>query len=524
MIDPLSLAIGAAALSKAKLLALYGYVSDQTFDAYVDGQPNSLLASDTNDGRSFATPFATLTAAIAAHAGRDNIRIGIKYGSVFRNQKITVASGDDGWSFAPVGDPALGMPQSLGSSQTAVASFTKSGSVYTLSSHTFDPKTLVLVSPAGRATKLYMTSASGGNSAVLPAAEGDWTYFPATHGTYPSQLKFYSALDLTGYQVEIPQGGAADLRNGFWSLANDTSVTGIAFRFWNSSGIACEGLRARVDSCLVDCPANDGVDFMQAAKDYYIIDTTIMYPGQRWAAGNGPGDGISAHTSGTDFATGTIVRCRLIGCLQAGIRNHSGTTTAGYGNYFQDCYQHISLDYNAGGPLIGSHTHDYNVHVATPNAKGAQQFLAGNVPTGSAVPFKVRNCTFYSKSGTTNPTNAMGLAGAAGEMTNCVIKFGGTTTYPFIMASGNSWTITNTSIHGHSAGTVYNPAGGYVSPTLVNVSTADPLLTDPARGDYSLQAGSPAIDAGVNIGLTTDFAGNPVGASPDRGAYERQAA
>lgn len=513
--------IAVTALNRARLLATYGYVAEETFDIYVDGQPNSLLARDTNDGRTFATPFATLTAAVAAGAGRDNIRIGVKYGSIFRNQKITVASGDDGWYFAPVGDPALGTPQSLGSSATAVSAFTKSGSLYTITSHTFDPKTLVLVSPAGRATKLYMTSASAGNSAVDPAAEGDWTWFPATHGTYPNQLKFYSALDLTGYTIEIPQGGGADLRKGFWSLANDTTVKGIAFRFWNSSGVACEGLRATVQGCVIDCPANDGIDIMQAGKDYLIEDNVVLYPGQRWAAGNGPGDGISAHTSGSDFATGIIRRNRLIGCLQAGIRNHSGTMTASYGNFFQDCYQHISLDYNASGPLIGSHTHDYNIHLATPAAKGTQQFLAGNVPTGSAVPFKVRNATMYSKSGTTNPTNAMGLAGAAGEMTNCIIKFGGTMNYPFIMTTGNSWTITSTSVHGHSAGTVYNASGGYSSPTLVNVTTVDPLMTDPARGDYSLQSGSPAIDAGVNIGLTIDYAGNPVGATPDRGALER---
>jgi hypothetical protein len=37
-----------------------------------------------------------------------------------------------------------------------------------------------------------------------------------------------------------------------------------------------------------------------------------------------------------------------------------------------------------------------------------------------------------------------------------------------------------------------------------------------------LQAGSPAIDAGVDVGLTKDFEGNPIVGTPDIGAYEYQ--
>jgi len=51
---------------------------------------------------------------------------------------------------------------------------------------------------------------------------------------------------------------------------------------------------------------------------------------------------------------------------------------------------------------------------------------------------------------------------------------------------------------------------------------ADPLFVDPDNGDFRLQAGSPAIDAGVYVGLTQDFEGNlvPQGLAPDIGAYE----
>jgi len=44
---------------------------------------------------------------------------------------------------------------------------------------------------------------------------------------------------------------------------------------------------------------------------------------------------------------------------------------------------------------------------------------------------------------------------------------------------------------------------------------ADPLFTNPGAGDFTLQAGSPAINAGVDVGLSY------CGTAPDCGAYER---
>jgi hypothetical protein len=52
--------------------------------------------------------------------------------------------------------------------------------------------------------------------------------------------------------------------------------------------------------------------------------------------------------------------------------------------------------------------------------------------------------------------------------------------------------------------------------------TDDPLFVNAVAGNFSLQAGSPAINAGTDVSLTTDYAGNtvPKGALPDIGAYE----
>lgn len=52
----------------------------------------------------------------------------------------------------------------------------------------------------------------------------------------------------------------------------------------------------------------------------------------------------------------------------------------------------------------------------------------------------------------------------------------------------------------------------------------NPMFRDMAHGDFHLKPGSPAIDAGTDLGFKRDFDGNPIpaGAAPDMGAYEFQ--
>jgi uncharacterized repeat protein (TIGR02059 family) len=59
-----------------------------------------------------------------------------------------------------------------------------------------------------------------------------------------------------------------------------------------------------------------------------------------------------------------------------------------------------------------------------------------------------------------------------------------------------------------------------VSSQDANSIAADPLFV--STTDFHLQIGSPAIDAGVDLGLTLDFKGNPIIGLPDIGAFETQ--
>jgi hypothetical protein len=60
---------------------------------------------------------------------------------------------------------------------------------------------------------------------------------------------------------------------------------------------------------------------------------------------------------------------------------------------------------------------------------------------------------------------------------------------------------------------------GAISTGTLNVYE-DPAFVDPVAWDYHLTEGSPAIDAGVYAGVTTDIDGEPRGISPDIGADE----
>ncbi|HHH40574.1 MAG TPA: PKD domain-containing protein [Chloroflexi bacterium] len=112
-----------------------------------------------------------------------------------------------------------------------------------------------------------------------------------------------------------------------------------------------------------------------------------------------------------------------------------------------------------------------------------------------------------------------GTAGYAGQawFTNTIVA--GHTDGPGVwVAAGSAITLEATLWHANDRD-VGGP--GSVVTGTVNLH-ADPQFADPGAEDYHLTYGSPARDAGVEAGVTTDVDGErrPVGAAPDLGADE----
>jgi hypothetical protein len=63
---------------------------------------------------------------------------------------------------------------------------------------------------------------------------------------------------------------------------------------------------------------------------------------------------------------------------------------------------------------------------------------------------------------------------------------------------------------------INNPQNWITSGNL----NVDPMFVDPENGDFRLRAGSPAIGAGINVGLTHDYDGNLYKSNPSIGPFE----
>jgi predicted outer membrane repeat protein len=146
-------------------------------------------------------------------------------------------------------------------------------------------------------------------------------------------------------------------------------------------------------------------------------------------------------------------------------------------------------------------------------------FVRNSAPVGAAISFE-------------SPENIAILHGTIVNPTS--------TTDSAIAVLSGTLNITNTIITNHAiaigntGGTVYedyNLFFGNVTNTLGVTNgghslIGDPRFVDPADGDYHLRLSSPAIDHGVDAGVTTDLDGHPrpIGAGFDIGAYEYQGA
>ena len=145
---------------------------------------------------------------------------------------------------------------------------------------------------------------------------------------------------------------------------------------------------------------------------------------------------------------------------------------------------------------------------------------AGSSPT-------VINC-LLSDNGSSGMAN---INSSNPKVINCTIS--NNTSFGMQNTNSSSLTVSNSIIWGNSVSIVNDSSTPTVTYSVVQDGHAgtgninsDPMFVDPAIGNYRLQDGSPAMDAGDNnvITNTTDLNGNPriISCTVDMGAYESQ--
>jgi len=84
-----------------------------------------------------------------------------------------------------------------------------------------------------------------------------------------------------------------------------------------------------------------------------------------------------------------------------------------------------------------------------------------------------------------------------------------------LCTGGYNCLINDAAVSKSAVGTTYNGSAD-------DLYATDPKFADPANRDFTLRSDSPCIDAGANVGLSRDYAGNavPQGSGVDIGAYE----
>lgn len=347
-------------------------------------------------------------------------------------------------------------------------------------------------------------------------------------------------------------GNKPEIINGYISIENSyTVVENMVSRNSPKNGIArAGGQHVVIRGCEVYNPAKNGIrikglDFFGyediLVEGCYVdgagIDNITVHRDQGLEAGMGyvflNNISVNAGEEGFDFTTGSDIF--LSGNMTEG--NGKGSIVCGHGVENVHITQHFSYNDNTALKLKRSE----NIRVETSIFTGPKDLIKfdDNVSgpgLGSPSNIEVYNCVFWQ----TGSADIMDATISQGPVTFKNNIFGGTQkailnigdnkfetnytfdynlyfapgankNYVFIKADGNLTLDDWASSYGNG---VHSFIG---DPTFINGSGAYNL-----GSDFDLKPSSPAINAGITVGVNADYHGGvvPQDGSPDLGAYE----
>lgn len=373
--------------------------------------------------------------------------------------------------------------------------------VYSKGSITTEPKT-VFYTPASGVTRL-LTPHPGVTTAVS-TNEFDWD---------SNTLYINVGEDPADGTVEIGQRdyGIIAISKSSYTIQDIDLVgansVGLADLLGTGSSIARVGCSYNLNGC-------------QISTETVSISSSIFH--------HNASNGFQA----TDAGVATLNGCQSYNNLQDGFNETGDSSSVTCSRCL--AYNNGSLDSITGMAGAGD---GYTAHDASTlnlyYSIGYENWKSGVATVGSAGG-TIENCVFYNNKNAGLPSNGYGIAHEATAGTpawtwkNNIVFDNNIETV--VSHSGTSITLTSdyNCFYHTAGGTPYKFEGTAYSFADWKTQTsgdansieAAPLFV--SATDFHLQPGSPAIDAGTDVGLTSDYEGRPVpnGSAPDIGAYE----
>lgn len=467
-------------------LAITGGGQGAGFTHFID--PDS--GSDSNDGRSIATAFQTLSAVTPA-AG---VRVGLKPSSINRGSLALSAAG---MAIAPwtAGTRAAiwnSVRHSTGWTQVGATTEWKKTLGYT-ALNVFRVATDVI---AASVTKYIL-----GTVTALTAGQ---------FGVSGNDVFIYAATDPNGLLFEIPTNTVPSTLD---ASAASITATNLDLWFGPANGLEVSGGSNFTGTGLnTSYNSNDGIGVHNATSNCRLRYGVAKRNGQTRTLVGGAGDGVSFHQT----TTGQIVGYDIQDNEKSGISNQARTVVDTFGCFLKNNNSEFMV-LNEGSADGGIQRIVGNVIVwaSTNSATNAIECCQSDVANPPTV--KIYNNVLY-RTGGTSKTGIRVNDALVEAKNNIIANFN----------RGIDWRSTDaaSSSLANDYNCMYNNTTAYFNNGTPGVSagahdiTSDPLFTNAGSEDFTLQAGSLCRNAGVNVGSFVDRAGVPFGDPPDIGAYE----
>lgn len=505
------------------------------------------VGSDSNNGSSPSTPWLTLSHALSTLTGtQSDTSLLLNRGNTFREQANVLGSGTSGHPFI------------IGAYGTGANPIVDGTAVL---SGSWSPYSSTIYHTAFSAAVPYVVFADGSNvlkhvASVSAMSAGTFYVDTTNHLMY---LQLSDGSSPSGHTIEYTVSPAVNYGLIYLGTSSYITIQNLAIDRSNFYGISTNGGASNSGITIQNCTFN--LNFENDVNDepgstgrtnWTVMGNTFSNGGI--GRSNGFAEGVAVSIGGTNGFTvanntvtnqggeglqtvggdsnGNVYGNTINGTPYIGIyigAGYCGGSTSHvncYGNYVSNA---AVQDYTIASETSGDNMDHiglyYNIGIAT-----TEGLLFGNGTSGTTITNSlIANNVIYGGS--------YGIV-ALGPTTDASNTFRNNIFWPSI-SWGCAWYLQDNTAHyspdydllyGNQSnlinwgGTSYATLAAFQSATglMKHSKSANPLFANAAGGDFHLQTGSPAIKAGVNVGLTQDFYGNtvPQGVAPDIGACE----